>query len=600
MKRSVPARLVAVQLAILGALILSSCQTTPKTERAEGDTPTYPEERLASVSGRSFGNCSAAEVQTLIAKYRRPEMMALGGSVFNGVSSLQINWWLAQWSPPAQVARALGGGNLQSEIPGFKTAHYKDFGADPYGKTASGQPTFRMGMDLEITGVSGLTEAIRHQAFVMSDFETYRAEDGQYFNDNLGFGGAAIEDILYGTATSYRQQLDVRPAPKKVGDPTPSYREMRDEAKATKNLLEAGRKTGPLIKTFYAVNSAFVLDPLHHECVSEMTALDQVMLRQPKRLLVGVGSNSGLFTFLIKGQDLQDVCADTSFNFSSPVQQVTRQVSIARTANREFLDNMGKMLDRLASSENRGIENIYVLGQLRPSSIANLKPVGSQKPPGPGNYYDKYELDFSTERTRVISGHAVRAVDQLNTTVNRELRAMVEAHNRTKGPRFVFVDLEALSDKLDFKHSGDPQHQVVVTREFLPGLREGEEVRLDNRTLGFSRAPLVLSNGTVAGQKIEQGGIFSVDNLHPTVVGYSKLANAMLDEIEKEEKIAIAPDGRTAIDPRALYARHEAYDGNILRHPDRYLKHREDWLQALVNLVPARDDCGRVEQESGK
>jgi len=35
-------------------------------------------------------------------------MMAIGDSLFNGVRSLTINQQLAQWSAPAQVARALG------------------------------------------------------------------------------------------------------------------------------------------------------------------------------------------------------------------------------------------------------------------------------------------------------------------------------------------------------------------------------------------------------------------------------------------------------------------------------------------------------------
>ncbi|HXQ14272.1 MAG TPA: hypothetical protein VN814_06585, partial [Caulobacteraceae bacterium] len=37
-----------------------------------------------------------------------PAMMAIGDSLFNGVRSLTISQALAQWSAPAQVARALG------------------------------------------------------------------------------------------------------------------------------------------------------------------------------------------------------------------------------------------------------------------------------------------------------------------------------------------------------------------------------------------------------------------------------------------------------------------------------------------------------------
>ncbi len=59
----------------------------------------------------------------------------------------------------------------------------------------------------------------------------------------------------------------------------------------------------------------------------------------------------------------------------------------------------------------------------------------------------------------------------------------------------------------------------------------------------------------------------------------------MLDDIVREEKIALTPVARAAIDPRMIYARHTLRDGNILRRPDRNLAHREDWLQLMLNLA---------------
>jgi len=45
-----------------------------------------------------------------------PEMMAIGDSLYNGVRSLSINASLAQWSVPAQVARAL---NIPFTVPEY-------------------------------------------------------------------------------------------------------------------------------------------------------------------------------------------------------------------------------------------------------------------------------------------------------------------------------------------------------------------------------------------------------------------------------------------------------------------------------------------------
>ena len=41
-------------------------------------------------------------------EYDRPELMALGDSLYNGVQSLRVNWFLSEWSAPTTVAIALG------------------------------------------------------------------------------------------------------------------------------------------------------------------------------------------------------------------------------------------------------------------------------------------------------------------------------------------------------------------------------------------------------------------------------------------------------------------------------------------------------------
>src|SRR5580765_2413643 len=52
--------------------------------------------------------CSEARLNELARPYMRPEMMALGDSLYNGVSSLRVNWWLSEWAAPSQVAIPLG------------------------------------------------------------------------------------------------------------------------------------------------------------------------------------------------------------------------------------------------------------------------------------------------------------------------------------------------------------------------------------------------------------------------------------------------------------------------------------------------------------
>ena len=591
MVRSTRYAAVAACLAMLAVVL--GCSNKPMDARLQVDdypAPERPEYRLRLVARRKFGTCTPRQVREMVVAQGRPEMMALGGSVFNGVSSMHINWWLADWSPPAQVARALHGVAAEGPVPGLRVAPYQDYGADPYGRNERGDLTFRLGLDLETTNLSRLGTAVRHQGWVMSRFKNYSTQKGDgLFVDNLSFAGAAIEDILYGTSRDYRRRLEVvrridtiKPDADKFWDDGPqarTYSSIIEHAKGVHTPIDIGKTAASLATIFFAENSSFVLNPTQDACIEEMTPLDQVLLRQPKRLLVGVGSNSGLFTFLYTGQPVDAYCGDVNFTFGDKVSQSKRYVSIRQSSGREFLSDMTMLLDKLAA-EGRGIEQIYVMGQLRPSSIANLKPAPSLWPPGLGRYFASYDIDFAPEGSRSISGDEVERADEFNREINDRLKALVEARNKMGGTRFIFVDLEQMADKYDFKHTGRPEQQIVVTSADLPGLRK--DIRLDNRTLTFSRSEELLEDGTPVGQRIEQGGMFSIDNLHPTVVGYAALATELLKAIKVEEGLVLTSGAQESISPVTAYARWTR--GNVLRRQDRSLSGREDRLQAIFDL----------------
>jgi hypothetical protein len=571
-----------------------------------------PAERLAPVSGRAFGKCSASDLKALVSSYRTPEMMALGGSVFNGVSSMHVNWWLAEWSPPAQVARALYQTPPDAFVDGLCVPHYPDRGVDPFGNTAAGDQAFRLGLDLEKTNLVGLPTTVRHQGWVMSRFlerltpksaspihRTPRRAgqcEGALFNDNVAFGGAAIEDILYGTAKDYRRRVaavqrrdTIKPDRDKFWSDAPqqrTYASIVEHAKGIDSLADVtdiGHTIRALPKIFFAENSSFVLNPTAHECIDDMTAIDQVLLRQPKRLLVNVGSNSGIFTFLYTGQPIDAYCGDANFTYGRDVYEHKRYVSIRQTGGDEFLTQMDVLLDKLVA-EGSGIDHVYVMGHLRPSTIANLKPVGGQSPPGLGKYYARYRIDFAPSGSRTVSGAQVEAADKFMREINEELRKRVVARNGMTKTKFIYVDIDPMADSLDYTHSGDEAHRITVTAQDLPGLGQ-RKVFLDNRVLKFSTEQLVLDNGEVAGQRIEQGGVFSIDNLHPTVIGYAALAAEVLKAIRATE--GVGPDAATiAAMPRTAYAHYtKGRDGNILRRPDKTLSSREDWYQRAFDAV---------------
>ncbi len=103
------------------ALVSSACEAPKLTTNpiasatiAALDGAAFPKSR-STVSGAEYWIGTAedrpsdtAQCAELFKPYMRPEMMAIGDSLYNGVSSFRINWWLSEWSVPAQVAIPLG------------------------------------------------------------------------------------------------------------------------------------------------------------------------------------------------------------------------------------------------------------------------------------------------------------------------------------------------------------------------------------------------------------------------------------------------------------------------------------------------------------
>lgn len=574
-------------------------------EKGPNDFRVFPSERVSPVPVRQRFPCIAKHPEW--SAYNSPEMMALGGSIFNGVSSMQINWWLADWSPPAQVARALSGATESGPVPNMRMAPYPDYGIDPFKPEGPGW-TFRLGLDLETSGITELPTAVRRQGYTMERLRLYRPGSPP-FADNLSFAGASIDDILYGTPKDYRARLDlvrridtIKPDRSDfwADGPQPrSYASILEHARWVHLMGDATKTAAALPTLFFALNSAFVLDPTHDECLENMTALDQVLLRQPKRLLVGVGSNSGLFTFMGSGQPVDQFCGSTSISFGKEIREWKRYVPITRTSDEEFLDRMKILLDRL-DRQGAGIEHIYVMGQLRPRVVANLVPtsrqgavgIDSEYPPGqllagPKEYHPEYTLSFAPGGSRRIPGDDVKAADELNARVNDRLEAMVKSYNRGSEKRFVFVDLTPIEDH-DVKHrarNGKPGEAYEVTKDQLPGLNR--KIVLDNMPLEFS-LDKVTASGKVIGQRVVRGGMFSIDNLHPTVVGYAALAGELLKAMrDTEPKLNIDDKVIASVSPAAAYIRFagrtDGVDGNILHSGDEGLVARRLRFQAAID-----------------
>jgi lysophospholipase L1-like esterase len=265
----------------------------------------------------------------------------------------------------------------------------------------------------------------------------------------------------------------------------------RDALATAERLASQGAMLplGQLPDLYQALNTCFVLNP-RRTTDDRRTAIDMLSDAKPKRLLVNIGINDGLWTLLLMG-DATDFQA-----------RVDPTAAMARLAE--------ALRDRCSD-----IEHIYVNLFPKPSAIANPMPRTDDETPNHG-YFTRY-LGRLTQAGG-ISGDTMRQVDEWVTNdLNRRIRTAFQA---ALGDRVHFVDLNAMTMAYDRKNG-------IATKSVI--LRDGAtQFMLDNLPLEV----LPIFGGR------RDGGLFGLDNLHPTIVGYGLIAQAVCDTIAAVEGLA--------------------------------------------------------------
>jgi hypothetical protein len=386
-----------------------------------------------------------------------PELMAIGDSIFNGVRSATINESLALTSPPAFVARGLG---LPMRQPNYRRPVLFDLEAE-----------MRRGVDLH-----------RLRASIIDNAERWLEERGEWssqrFFDNIAVAGEDYVGLNTRTAGASRAQLPLLL--------------LRLRQRSELDFDTVG-------EMFFALNSAFILNPTSEPQLDDLTQLEQVASRRPKRLLVNIGNNEGLFGIGISG-----------------------------SYDRRYLDRLRTIPDlatALATTlrdEAGDIGHIYVNLLIRPRTLGNLAPRRDEdmwNRPGDG-YYDRY-----VGRLGALNGldaEQMQAFDAAIEEINDETRAAIDQIYAGQATRVVYVDTFAMSNQYDGKHYGNSRMVEVQAGPV--------QKRLSN--LPFSANPLFGFNA---------GGLFGLDNMHPTNVGYAILANRIGAAIATTEGLAFTP-----------------------------------------------------------
>jgi hypothetical protein len=400
----------------------------------------------------------------LLEGYRSPELMAIGDSLYNGVRSLTIDRDLCSLSAPAQIASALGLFFRNPDYPRKVLFDIEDLMRGSVSAAAM---------------INGLRTSVRKNttAWLAND-----AWSEQTFFDNIAIGGAAIDNLWTDKAARFRPEIAAR-----LGE---------FEASEFLNF-------GVIAELYYDINAAFVLNPTRNEKLDGLSPLDQVRIRRPKRLLVNIGSNEGLFRS----------CLEADFDlFAADIAKIPGKMS--------------ELAERLAPCLKH-TERVYFNGLVKPSTVANLwtrKDFDEKDPtPGQGKYHKTYvgRLGFIGS----MSGTELARFDTEIARINEAVRQVLAKH--IPDSKLRCVDVFSLSARHDFKHDGDAEADPVLVG--------------GNRLKNYPLSVIPFH------RSLRHGGLFGIDNLHPSAVGYSLLAQEVVNQIVADEGLDPVTINRTAV-----------------------------------------------------
>lgn len=430
----------------------------------------------------------------------RPATMAIGESTWSGVTSLSISEDRARLAPPAQLATALGETFRHPTYPRPILVDLQDLVNRP----------------LEIVDV--LDRVGTNLDAWQADATRPPGSRPRVF-DNLSLGQSTIANLS--TVEPLTGDLPDVPAdiakPRLVTwrDADAVFRWLHQRYRSAATL---DAKIAILFRIWYVANARFVLNPDNAAFLEDLTPLGQVRLRQPQRLLVNIGNNDGVWEIAFRAKTIADPAGRKEFF-------------------RERMTRLATCLKQLV--DETSVARIYVTSLPRPSFAANLivdsAREGPFQPDRPcaESRFERYwpRLVLELAQAPSLSRDDMCRMDALIAEINTQTRSIME---RIVGPKLVFVDLGPLLDRHDAKHFGDGRKLWLRN----PGGFH-EERALSN---------VALESGWFPGAGLLHGGLFSMDNMHPTEIAYTLVANELLSVIGRTEARPIRP-----IDPGAVY-----------------------------------------------
>ena len=291
----------------------------------------------------------------------RPKLMAIGDSMYHGVRSLTMSPGLADYSPPAQVARAL---NIPFSVPNPPRPILFDL-----------EEELRNSSILDIAA-----HLISRAADNLEQWLAQRVWSPLSAFDNVSIGGATIKDLWTRTAGDASQKL-------------PGLLTRMRQANGLGDL--------PVVAEAWAeLATAYVLNPSNDRAYDGFTQVQHVLARNPEVLLINIGSNEGLFCIGFRGVLDEDA-----------IKSVKR-IPMSMQGLAEAL----KDLDPTT--------RVYANSLIRPRIIPNLAPRADNDlfSQPPGDYFPSYIAELGAGEA-ALTADDMRSIDGLIADVNAESKA---------------------------------------------------------------------------------------------------------------------------------------------------------------------------------
>jgi hypothetical protein len=302
--------------------------------------------------------------------------------------------------------------------------------------------------------------------------------------DNLAIAGARAEDVFDVTYGDLTDRLAAMTAtvladddPLGWGGPWP----VGDPARPPGGAWAVG-------DVHLAFNQRHLMNPANRDGLAEMRVIDIVRARRPRILLVNLGPNHGLVRLMLSPDPAGPIADLRAFAARWPAD--ARQLA--------------------ALPE---VETVVVLLMPRPSRVPMMMPPSEAwrgetepVPPSGRDYFPRYVSAVCAPLLGIgarMEEAEMREADRVVAEVSAGMRQAAEAAFAGSGKRLCFLDLAEVVGRFDAKHAMGPKYRA--------GGSGGER--------GFS-------NYAIGINPIERlrGGFCSLDNLHPSTLGYRHVA----------------------------------------------------------------------------